>query len=408
MRFDLGKWRKMLRNEKGNTLSVTVKCSDKDALVSLKPFNWTVAADPIDRYLSYRLIEPAYEVWQNMSIEERDVTSFRKRLLGDNAPTDYCCMNCHTSNRNGTSFMHLRGSGGGTIVNRNGVITKLNAVTDSTSANAIYGDISLDGRYGVFAATTVQFAIHSHYAKRLEVYDAQGDLIVIDFDNLTLTDSPAVKGTEYQETFPCFSVDGRTIFFCRGKHVEQPDSIDSMMYDICAVSFDPETGRVGNQVVTVISGVRHGVSFSHLKCSPDGKYLMATAAAYGTFPVWHEEAELWKIDLSNGAIDVMSETNSRYADSYHSWSSNSRWIVFASKRDDKVYGRPYVAYIGPDGKSTKAFLLPEKNPDSYLSTLKSYNLPELYPEKENYNYRKTMRMYNNMDVEQVKYISSFE
>jgi len=303
--------------------------------------------------------------------------------------------------------MHVRGTNGGTIVNRNGELYKLNTRTDSTRNGAIYGDISADGRYAVFAATAVEFAVHSAYNKRLEVYDNNGDLIVIDLDNLTLTDSPAVKGEEYQETFPCFSVDGRTIFFCRSEHFQQPDSTYSMIYDICAVQFDPATGKVGDQVVTVISGKRHGVSFSHLKCSPDGRYLLATAASYGTFPVWHEEAELWKIDLRNGSIDVMSDANSRYADTYHSWSTNSRWVVFASKRDDKIYGRPYFTYIGEDGKSTKAFVLPQKNPEYYRLTLKSMNLPEIYPEKEVYNSRKTTRMYNKMPLKSVTYKSNF-
>ncbi|MCQ2110439.1 MAG: hypothetical protein MJY79_02955 [Bacteroidaceae bacterium] len=407
MQFNMRKWKKMLKAETGSTLTVNITCKDGGNTVQMDPFSWTVVADPVDRYMSYRLIEPAYEVWQNMSIEERDIETFRTRLLGDNMPTDYCCMNCHTTNGSGTSFMHLRGANGGTIVNRNGELYKLNTRTDSTSNGAIYGDISKDGRYAVFAATAVEFAVHSAANKRLEVYDASGDLVVIDLDNLTLTDSPAVKGEKYQESFPCFSVDGRTIFFCRSEHHPQPDSIYSMSYDICAVQFDPATGKVGDKVVTVISGKRHNASFSHLKCSPDGRYLLVTAASFGTFPVWHEEAELWMIDLRDGSINVMGDANSKNADTYHSWSTNSRWVLFASKRDDKVYGRPYFTYIGEDGQATKAFVLPQKNPEYYRLTLKSMNLPEIYPVKEKYNSRKTTRMYNNMELKQVTYKSNF-
>lgn len=400
VKFPLKRWKQMLNVEKGNSLKVSVFVNGEDS--PLAQFNWTVSADSIDKYLSYRLIEPAYEVWSRIEIQERNLENFSTRLLGDNRTADKCCINCHTTNNKGTSFMHLRGSNGGTILNRNGVVTKLNTKTEFTG-NTVYGDISTDGRYGVFTTADIKFAIHSHYTKRMEVYDSSSDLVVLDFDNLTVTDAPCVKGTEYQETFPCFAPDGKTIFFCRAKHLPQPDSLAHMKYDIAAVQFDPNTGKIGNKVVTVVSTEGRDVSFSHLKCSPDGRYLMATAASYGTFPVWHEESELWLIDLRTGAVDVMKDTNARYADTYHSWSSNSRWILFASKRDDKVYGRPYIAHVDENGKVSKAFVLPQKNPDLYNTTLKSFNLPELSAVKEDYNARDVSVLYNKIEPKQVTY-----
>ena len=40
------------------------------------------------------------------------------------------------------------------------------------------------------------------------------------------------------------------------------------------------------------------------------------------------------LDLSTGAIDSLPEVNSPDVESYHSWSGNSRWFVFSSRRDD--------------------------------------------------------------------------
>ncbi|MBO7260628.1 MAG: PD40 domain-containing protein [Bacteroidaceae bacterium] len=398
--FPIKKWKSMLDAEQGNSLNVSVFINGEDT--PLKEFEWHVSAHSIDKYLSYRLIEPAYEVWSRIEIEERNMENFSTRSIGDNRIADRSCMNCHTTNKQGTSFMHLRGEHGGTILNRDGVITKLNTKTEFTG-NTVYGDISTDGRYGVFTTADIKFAIHSHYTQRMEVYDSSSDLVVVDFDNLTVTDAPSVKGVEYQETFPCFTPDGKTIIFCRAKHLPQPDSIRNMKYDIVAVQFDPETGKIGDKVYTVFSTEGKDLSFSHLKCSPDGRYLMATAASYGTFPVWHQESELWLIDLKTGTVDVMKDTNARYADTYHSWSSNSRWVVFASKRDDKVYGRPYIAYIDENGNASKAFLLPQKDPALYATTLKSFNLPELSSMKEDYNARDVSVLYRKIQPQQVTY-----
>ena len=400
--FPEKRWHTMLDAEKGSILNVEVNAQGIGGIKDYSDsFKWIVMTDSIDRYLSYRLIEPAYEVWDHILIEQRDMESFRTILLGDNRSAERCCMNCHTTNRNGTSFMHLRGDKGGTILNRNGKIVKINTKTDRTGGG-VYGDISADGRYGVFTSADITFAIHSRRDLRMEVYDKRSDLVVIDFDNLTATDNPSVSGEEYQETFPCFSADGKAIFFCRSVHHEQPDSITDMHYDIAVVEFNPETGRIGDKVITIIPAGEK-LSFSHLKASPDGHWLMTTAAKYGTFPVWHKESELWLIDLKNHKVDVLPQINSYGADTYHSWSSNSRWVIFASKRDDMVYGCPYIAYIGPDGVTGKPFLLPQKDPDKYITMLQSFNLPELYPIPEMYNARDIAAFYKNVKAEQVQY-----
>lgn len=401
-KFPAGKWKHMLETEKGGTLKVdiTYRCVGRGH-AGVRSLEWTVSTDSIDRFLSYRLIEPAYEVWSGIQVVERDMESFSTRLTGENRNAGNCCMNCHTSNGAGTSFMHLRGANGGTVLNREGRLVKLNTKTESTG-NTVYGDISPDGRYGVFTAADIKFAIHSRIDRRMEVYDSGSDLVVLDFDNLTVTDSPAVRGTEYQETFPCFSADGRTIFFCRARHHEQPDSTKFMHYDIAAVQFDPETGRMGEKVVTVIPAGEN-LSFSHLKCSPDGKWLMASVASYGTFPIWHPECDNWLINLRTGAVDRMDNANSYGADTYHSWSSNSRWVVFASKRDDGVYGRPYIVHIDADGKAGKAFVLPQKDPDLYRTTMKSFNIPELFAVPEAYGTHDVAAFYNKVQTVPVEY-----
>ena len=71
--------------------------------------------------------------------------------------------------------------------------------------------------------------------------------------------------------------------------------------------------------------------------------------------------------------------NCDLSDTYHSWSSTGRWFVFASKRDDGLYGKPYFAHVSADGKVSKPFLLPQKSPSFYDDNLKSFNVPDLGP-----------------------------
>ena len=73
----------------------------------------------------------------------------------------------------------------------------------------------------------------------------------------------------------------------------------------------------------------------------------------------------------------MDGANSADTDSYHSWSSNSRWIVFSSRRDDGLFTRLYIAHIDADGVAGKPFMLPQRDPQQYYADLfRSYNVPE--------------------------------
>jgi hypothetical protein len=105
--------------------------------------------------------------------------------------------------------------------------------------------------------------------------------------------------------------------------------------------------------------------------------LLFTVQNYGTFPIWHPESDLRMMNLQTGAIDSLAIVNSDLSDTYHSWSSNSRWFVFASKRDDGLYGKPYFCYVDKNGRAHKPFCLPQQSPTFYDTFLKSFNAPEL-------------------------------
>ena len=113
------------------------------------------------------------------------------------------------------------------------------------------------------------------------------------------------------------------------------------------------------------------------KASPDGRFLLFTVADYGTFPIWHRETDLHMMNLRNKEMLDLSEVNSDRSDTYHSWSSTGRWFVFASKRGDGQYGKPYFSYVTEEGQVSKPFLLPQEDAEHYDYTLKSYNIPEL-------------------------------
>lgn len=125
------------------------------------------------------------------------------------------------------------------------------------------------------------------YGKRTEVYDTASDLTVADFDNNRMINLPHTAREDRLETFPCFSADGESVFYCVADTLSIPEDIENLLYHLVRVSFDANTGEMGTQVDTVWNAIEHNASACHPKASPDGRWMMFTVADYGTFPINH-------------------------------------------------------------------------------------------------------------------------
>ena len=88
----------------------------------------------------------------------------------------------------------------------------------------------------------------------------------------------------------------------------------------------------------------------------------------------------YMMDLKTKEVQKLDAVNSERSESYPTWSSNGRWIMVDSRRDDGNYTRPYIAYFDKNGKAHKAFMLPQKDPNFYTFYLRSFNRPEFMVE----------------------------
>ena len=367
--FDIDDWKTLMQQSSGKEIEVTITALVNGTWKQYKSFRWQVVGDRVDPYLTYRLIEPDYEIWNHVQIQQRCVENFEVNALGHYEQLENRCMNCHTyANQDPQlSMMYVRGPGGGAILNSNGELQKLNI------PGSVYFGFSPTGRYITYSTQKIIPAFHSLASKRLEVYDAASNVFVADMQEHRVISSSLLSDSLKFETFPTFSPDGKYIYYCAADTVSLPRDIKNLQYSLVRIPFDETTGTIGTQVDTLFSQR----SVCHPRISPDGRYLLYTVADYGTFPIWHPEADLQIMNLQTGAIDSLSIVNSEKSDTYHSWSSNSRWFVFASKRDDGLYGKPYFCYVDSQGKAHKPFCLPQQHPTFYDNNLKSFNAPEI-------------------------------
>ena len=95
-----------------------------------------------------------------------------------------------------------------------------------------------------------------------------------------------------------------------------PIDYQNLHYSLCKVDFDEATGTFGERIDTIYNAERDGGSVSFPRLSPDGHYLLYTKAACATFPIWHKEADLKMLRLSDGEELDVEILNSAETESY--------------------------------------------------------------------------------------------
>jgi hypothetical protein len=389
----VGKWHKMLKVYSGRDMDVTIFSKEEGKWIRYLPFKIHVKSTPIDPYLVYRLIAPGYESWSEMGIYQRNLTNFDEETIIDNRLLPGNCMNCHSFNNNDPKQMmfHLRGNIAGTVLVKDGNVTKLNTKTKETISNCVYPYWHPSGNYIAYSVNSISQVFHSVKEKRIEVMDSKSDIVVYDIKADKLVTSKLISREDSFETFPSFSPDGKTLFFCSASKGTLPDDFSKIRYSLCKIDFDPASASFGSRIDTLVSSYKTGKSISFPRPSHDGKYIMLTMSDYGNFSIWHNEADLYLLNLADGSLKKMENINSGSTESYHSWSSGSHWFVFSSRRIDGLYTRPFFAWLDDNGEASKPFLLPQKDPDFYDISLRSFNVPELITGKVTANGRNMLK-----------------
>lgn len=374
-----GKWDELLKHTVGNTFFIRIAISQNGKWTQHPDITNAIAHSAIDPYLVYRLLYPGYELWNQMGIYQRDLTSYKETPLIENQSIENGCLNCHTFCKNSpeTMMIHVRGKAGGTLICRQGNIDRTEVKAPGMNNSGTYAAWHPGGRYLAFSVNEIQQYFHSTGPKAVEVSDSESDLVILDTETNTLITDTAIYGEKWMETFPAWNPCGDMLYYCRSKAIDKKAALDSIRYDLYRISFNATNERFGTPEC-VFNASESGKSISFPRISPDGKFLMFTCSDYGNFSIWHPESELYLLNLETNSIRNMEEVNSNDVESFHTWSSTGEWFVFSSKRLDGLWAHPYIArFDSRTGMAEKPFILPQKDPDFYLDFTRTFNLPEL-------------------------------
>ncbi|MBC8870814.1 MAG: PD40 domain-containing protein [Planctomycetes bacterium] len=381
-------WRRLLETSKGGTLFLDIFAQDADGTwLQFKQVTNSVAKEPIDSHIVYRLLSPNKATSRIKGIYQRDIESFRESAIITLRDGTFTCFNCHTFHQHdpNTFLFHVRVKHAGMMLVMDGETRKINTEQAPMFRPLAYASWHPGGRH--IAATCNRFLGHFPANDSLYYFlaiEKRGDLLVYDVEKNSLSTTEAVFEQEYIETHPCWSPDGKYIYFSRGKDISvtSPKDLVKSKFDMMRISYDVATDTWGSPE-TVKAYSELGLSCAFPRPSPCGKYVLHILADMGTYPIHRKSSDVYLLDLETKEHRRLDAVCSDLAESYPRWSSNGRWFIFTSNRRDGMSAFPYLAYFDIEGEAHKAFVIPQEDPANFDTFIDTHNVVELVKSRVN-------------------------
>ena len=313
-----------------------------------------VSPYPADPVIVYRAVTPSFHGRKTPDIYYREISSFKETLFYPGEGR--YCTNCHSFPDNpdlGRADIELAIAGRDHVAELRNLGLYRFATKDGKALNINTLFMGWHPEGGKIAVTGVDRILSRPLItmETQEFYGVVSDILILDSRSLEVFSLPGASEPGQMETFPAWSRDGQSIVFARAQEYVLGDSTK---YDLYRV---PYNDGKGGKATPVPGASKNGLSNFNPRFSPDGRWMTFNTATWASLV--KPSADIWIMSTEEGAVPKPLECNSAYAmDSYHSWSSNSHWIAYASKRDDGIFARAYLTEISEDGHASPPVQLP--------------------------------------------------
>ena len=369
----------------------------------------SISQDSVSAPLFYREVPLPFRFARQSltSIQWRlgDISSYEPpQVVLENLPT---CANCHSFSADGKTLgmdVDFRLDKGGYVVTAFEEETvwtpdKIISWTDYDRSLRIptfglLSSLSPDGRYVLSSVRD-----RAVFLDQDDLYFSQlffpviGILAYYDTKTEEFHDLPGADDPEYVQSNGVWSPDGQTIVFARneaakltvkfqykGPTLIRPEAAEVLggdkyvyagvegrkkfLFNLYKMPFN--SGK-GGEPIPIPGASHNGKSNFFAKYSPDGKWIVFTQAP--SFMLNQQGSELYIVPVEGGSPRRMDCNLSRM-NSWHSWSPNSRWLVFSSKVF-RPYTQLFLTHIDEYGNDAPPVLLRD-----FTAPDRAANIPE--------------------------------
>jgi len=210
--------------------------------------------------------------------------------------------------------------------------------------------LSPNGRYAaVVKSAQGKLTTRHDIIEPFDLVYKSADVYIYDFETDSIAPLPGASDPRFNEDMPAFSPDGSHVIFSRYQSLRRGFNdfiIESM--DLYQVPFNGGKGGVATPVPNA--------SANHLyqyfaRYSPNGKWISFCRANGQRGIFARKESDIYLLSLHDHAVRKLSLNCEHSMDSWHDWSSDSRWLVFSSKRNNDNLTALYLSHMDDNGRS---------------------------------------------------------
>ena len=414
---DLVTWQAIKRHSVASAATVTITGFRGDApeqAVSRGKVAMRTSKDAVGAPIFYRdvplmpselekgVIKPlAAEAIPLVAWRVRNVGEVRSRVVMDNLPL---CANCHSFSSDGkTMGMDLDGLQGNrgmyilAPVAPEMAIRQQDLIQWSSPEGKLKGNVrvgfmsqvSPDGQYVVTTvnpasmAATSQEPPSNYYVANFKdyrflqvFYPTRGILSWYSRQTGVLQPLPGADDPQYVQMGAVWAPGGEYLVFARAQATDpnppgvplaqfanDPNELQ-LKYDLYRVAFHNGQGGTAEPIP---GASRNGMSNTFPKVSPDGRWIVFVECRNGQ--LMRPDSQLYIVPAGGGRARRM-RCNTPRMNSWHSFSPNSRWLVFSSK-SRSPYTQMYLTHIDPDGNDSPPILI-----ENATAANRAVNIPE--------------------------------
>ncbi len=395
-------WEQIKSISRGQAVTVTVAgfhSADPSQSLSRGRFKFTTSDDPVGAPIFYRDVPlPFSHVLSNLeSIRWHlgEVSSYDPPVLLTGMKV---CGNCHSFTADGKTlamdvdYGNDKGSYVIAQIEDQTVLEKSNVISwsdyrrdDKEPTFGLLAQISPDGRYVI--STVKDRSVFSpvddlFYSQRF--FPVTGILVVYDRRTKEFFPLTGADDRQYVQSNPVWSPDGKTILFARSKCYKLPNLKDpssalvtreevseffeggkKFRFDIYCIPFND--GKGGTPAP--LPGASDNEKSNYFpRFSPDGKWIVFCQS--DSFMLLRPDSTLYIMPSAGGGPRRMRCNFSGKMNSWHSWSPNGKWLVFASKVGGP-FTQLWLTHIDSEGNDTPAVLL-----EHFTAADRAANIPE--------------------------------